>query len=104
LMMLERFVRIVVRGSPVEDQTLRPMLDWAVRRGRLRLPWDNQKEGIQKVCDIRNTILHGNYEQAAAQAKTDVRAFFKSQFAGEIAGMTKVLNYLVEQVDARTGE
>jgi hypothetical protein len=104
LMTLERFVRIVVGVTPDDRRTLQTLLEQAVARGLLKLPWDDQQDGIRKVCAIRNTILHGNFEQAAAGAnQPDVRAFFKTQFAGEVETMMTIVDYLMKQIDPISG-
>ncbi len=59
---------------------------------------------IRQVTNIRNTLLHGNYEQAARQAGySDVEAYFREQFAPEIEGMYKLVNQIVAQLDPTTG-
>jgi len=64
----EHFVRIVVGSAGPPGATLFNLLEIAVFNNLIRLPWDDQKDGIRKVCAARNTILHGNYAQAAREA------------------------------------
>lgn len=105
IMTMEHFVRIVVGAEAPEDATLRTLLDVAIARGLLRLPWDNQQDGIRKVCAIRNTLLHTNYAQAARQARcSSVNEYFKTQFAGELESMFKITDFIMKQIDSATGK
>src|SRR5450631_849346 len=79
LLVLERFVRAVLGPDAVDSDSIYNLLQKAVKKGLLRVPWDNQEEGIGKIKEVRNTILHGNYEQAARQAGcASVGAYFKT--------------------------
>src|SRR5438309_1699039 len=60
-LVMEHFVRIVLGPDAHDGDTLRPLLEKAVRKKLIRLPWDDQKEGIRRVCKVRNTLLHANY-------------------------------------------
>jgi len=105
LLVLERFVRAVLGPDAVDSDSIYNLLQKAVKKGLLRVPWDNQEEGIGKIKEVRNTILHGNYEQAARQAGcASVGAYFKTQFASEIEAMFKIADYLVQQIDPETGK
>jgi hypothetical protein len=65
--------------------TLFNLLERAMSRKLVRLPWDDQKIDSKMLTDVRNTIRHGNFEQAARQAGcASGPEFFKTQFAGEI--------------------
>ena len=102
---LEHFVRIVVGTAAPPEATLFNLLEIAVARGLLHVPWDDQKEGIKKVCDVRNTLLHANYAHAARQAKcSSVADYFKGPFASEIEGMFKITDFVMRQIDAETGK
>ena len=93
LVCLERFVRIVLGTEAGENDTLHTLLEKATgkRLALLTLPFDDQQDGIKKICAVRNTILHGNYEQAAKQAGcASVPEYFKTQFAGELESMFKI--------------
>jgi hypothetical protein len=53
---------------------------------------------------VRNTLLHGNYAQAARRANcASVSDYFKTQFAGELEGMFKVTDFIIKQIDPATG-
>ncbi len=106
LVCLERFVRIVLGTEAGENDTLHTLLEKATgkRLALLTLPFDDQQDGIKKICAVRNTILHGNYEQAAKQAScASVPEYFKTQFAGELESMFKILDHLMQQIDPETG-
>lgn len=66
---------------------------------------DDQQDGIKKLCDVRNTILHGNYEQAARQAGcASVDAYFQTQFASEVEALYNATDSMMRQIDLETGE
>jgi hypothetical protein len=106
LIALERFVRIVLGSDASESDTIYNLLEEAVSRQLLILPWDDQADGIRKVKDVRNSLLHGNYEQAAREAEcASVEEFFRlSRFISEVEALTGVLNHFVQQIDPNTGQ
>ena len=104
VLVLERFVRIIL-GDANENHTLYSLLQQAVKRELLELPWKDQEEGIKRVCSVRNTLLHGNYEQAARDAGCDsVTTYFKTVFASEVEAMFKITQELFKQIDPETGK
>ena len=105
LLALERFARIVLGSRADERDTLYNLLQKAVKYGLLHLPWDDQEDGIRRLKDVRNTTLHGGYEQAAAAAGcSSVAEYFRSsQHIGEVETLTKVLDHLMRQVDLEKG-
>ncbi|MCC6216130.1 MAG: hypothetical protein IT376_14800 [Polyangiaceae bacterium] len=104
LLVLERFLRAILDPDVTDGDALYNLLQRAVSRGLVRVPWDDQEDGIKKLKDVRNTILHGNYEQAARQAGgVSIGAYFKAQFASEVEAMFKVTDHLMRQIDHATG-
>ena len=104
LVVLERFLRMIVPDGS-EDDTLRNLLEKATSRTRrlLILPGDRDTV-IGQMVDIRNTLLHGNYEQAATQSGcSNVEEYFRTQFAPEVEGMYRLVNLMVAQIDVETG-
>lgn len=105
LVVLERFLRIVVTDS-TERHTLPNLLEMATsrRRGLLRLP--GSPEIIRtRVSSIRNTLLHGNYEQAMERAGcSTVAEYFKTAFAREIEEIYQFTDMLMRQIDPDSGE
>jgi hypothetical protein len=104
---LERFVRAVLGSQALDTDTLDPLLRKATAGPEplLILPWDDQDEGRKKICKVRNTILHGNFEQAARGANhSSTRAYFKKSYASEIHVMGLILLNLMEQIDLNTGK
>jgi hypothetical protein len=100
---MEHFVRVVLTDAKERD-TLPALLQKAIGKGLIRLPWNDQAQGVEAVRKIRNTLLHGNYAQAAREAGcASVRDYFRTQFAGEIEGMFKVLDFIMAQIDPATG-
>lgn len=101
---LERFVRAVLGADAGEKDTLYNLLQKGVSKGLIRLPWEDQEEGIKKVSAVRNTLLHGNYEQAARDAGCASPAeYFQKQFAGEVESLFEITDHLVKQIDPETG-
>ena len=104
LVVLERFVRAVVRDARDSD-TIYNLLQKAVSSRVLTLPWDDQEDGIRRINVVRNTLLHGNYEQAAKQSGcSSVPEFFKLKFASEVEALNQAVNDLMRQIDPTTGE
>lgn len=104
LVTLERFVRIALGKETSETDTLYNLLEKAVSKRLLHLPWENQADGIRKLKDVRNTILHGNFEQAAIQAGcADVPVYFATQFVAEVEELYRLGDYLFRQIDPETG-
>ena len=102
---LEHFVRIVVGANANDSDTLHPLLKKAVAKSLVHLPWPDQEDGIQRICRVRNTLLHANYAQAAAQAGcTSVREYFQKQFASEIDALYTITDFVVRQIDPDTGK
>lgn len=102
---LERFVRAVLGSDATDKDTLPNLLEKAVSKKLFRVPWDDQAEGIRRIKDVRNTMLHGNYEQAAREANcASVADYFKTQFASEAEHMFKLTDFIVAQIDPATGE
>ncbi len=104
-MTMEHFVRIVLGATAPADATLFNLLQVAVSRGLLRVPWDDQQDGIKKIVAVRNSLLHGNHAQAARGAGcASVADYFNTQFASEIETMTKVTDFIMRQIDPVTGK
>jgi hypothetical protein len=94
-----------VDAETLNKTTLYPLLEMAITRKLITLPFADQKVGVKEVCDVRNTLLHGNYAQAAINAKcASVGEYFKTQFASEVESMTKVTDHIMKQIDPQTGK
>jgi hypothetical protein len=108
LLVLERFLRAIL--GPVEakgDDTLPNLLEKATskRLQLLVLPAADNQKAIRTLVGVRNTLLHANYEQAAAGAKqASVEAYFKSQYASEVEALHQITDHLMAQIDADTGK
>ena len=104
LLTLERFMRAILGTDATDADTLFNLLQKAVSKNLIRLPWNDQEDGIKRLKDVRNTILHGNFEQAARQAGcASVPEFFKTKFAAEIERLYEVTDGLFRQIDPATG-
>jgi hypothetical protein len=81
LLVLERFLRVILGADATERDTLISLLEKSTseRLGLLTLPHRDRATTIWQLGDVRNTLLHGNYEQAAAGARrASVAEYFKS--------------------------
>jgi hypothetical protein len=102
---LERFIRIVLGVDATENDTLHSLLEKAIGKKLIKLPYAVQSDGIKKVTNVRNTLLHGNYEQAARGAGCSyIFEYFRKDFASEIERMFEVLEYVMKQIDQKTGK
>ena len=101
---MERFIRIVLGNLATDEDTLYNLLEKAVSRKLVRVPFEDQAEGIKKICRVRNTLLHANYEQAAQQTECgSAREYLKEVYAAEVESMTGILDAMMQQVDVSTG-
>lgn len=104
LVTLERFVRAVLGARASDRDTLPNLLEKAVKDSLLHVPWDDQQDGIRRIKNVRNALLHGNYEQSAYQESCSVDDFFKKKFASEVELLTKILDGFMRQIDPATGK
>jgi hypothetical protein len=59
---------------------------------------------IERVTDIRNALLHANFEQAAEQAgRTSVRDYFRNVYARDLEELFNILTNMMSQIDSATG-
>lgn len=69
------------------------------------MPYDDQENGIRRIKDVRNALLHGKYERVASQSEcSSVPEFFKQKFPSEVEALTRVVNDLMRQNDPATGK
>lgn len=107
-MTMEHFVRVVVANhlhpEPPPRMELFNLLEYAVAENLISLPWSDQADGIRRVCNVRNSLLHGNFAQAARDANcSSVDEYFKTQYASETEAMFKIANFLMGQINPDTG-
>jgi hypothetical protein len=107
LIIMERFLRMLPGVQATEGDTLHNLLQKATSQKRkvITLSADDTQDAIKRITKVRNTILHGNYEQAAQQARLSSKEeYFKTQFAPEIEKLYEIVDGLVAQIDPNTGE
>src|SRR5579863_5848099 len=76
---MEHFVRVVLGSTAPAEATLYNLLQMATSRGLIKVPWDDQQDGIKKIVAVRNSLLHGNYAQAARESgRTSVEDYLRS--------------------------
>jgi len=93
LITLERFLRILPGVEAAERDTLPNLLERTTSAARnvLILDADNRAEAIKKIASVRNTILHGNFEQAAKEASVSgAKEYFKNQYIAEVEAIYKL--------------
>ena len=62
-------------------------------------------ENIKKeVCCIRNSIHHGNYEQAAKKHDVEVKEYFKKYFLDDVDKLFCLLDHIMSCYNINTGE
>lgn len=110
LIVLERFLRMVLRrNSPtdVSDKDTLPNLLEKVTGDRLRLlrlPLPDRAKTIKTITSVRNTMLHGNYEQAAREAgSATVKDYFKTHYTPEVESLFRLVEILIGQIDPDSG-
>ncbi len=104
---LERFLRMILKRTGEENKnvTLPNLLEQATgSKPSLRFPTDtNRNKAITDLTLVRNTLLHGNYEQLARTKGCDVREYFKTQYTPAVESLYRLLDHFVKQIDAKTG-
>jgi hypothetical protein len=102
---LEHFLRVVLAEDAGDTDVLYNLLEKAVAKGLVRVPWDDPADGIRRLHRVRNTLLHANYAQAAREAGAEsVGDYFRTQFAAEIEAMYRATDFIVAQIDPATGK
>lgn len=105
---IERFLRIILGGNAGERDTMRVLLKKAVSEKRLvSLPdWEAEEKLIHRITRVRNYLLHGNYEQAAAVwgHASHLDYFKSSNYINEVNTLVQLLEHMLQQVDPRTGK
>jgi hypothetical protein len=104
----ERFLRMILPVTEIEEKDTLPNLLEKASGKRLNLvvlPGDRQ-DVISRAKTIRNTILHGNFEQAAAHRNlSGMRDYFKSSaYVQDVEFIFRLLNRIICQVDSETGK
>ena len=100
IIMLERFLRMLPGLRAKKGDGLGSLLKRAVDHKILVISDKHRKD----MVNIRNTILHGNFEQAAKQAKVSSKEeYFKTQYVPKIERFYSFLDQLVDQIDPETG-
>jgi hypothetical protein len=107
LVALERFIRMILGPHATDADTLPSLLEKATskRHGLVVLPGTlSREETISRIRKLRNALLHGNYEQAAKDARLSSKEeFFGKVYIGYVETLYKILNRLVAQIDRETG-
>lgn len=104
ILCLERFLRILPEVKATEKDTLYNLLERAISKNILVLKTED-KEYFKKIVNVRNTILHGNFEQCARDCNlSTVEEYFKKNFTSEIETLFNIIDDLFKQIDHNTGK
>jgi hypothetical protein len=109
LLTMERFLRIILGESAGESATLPNLLEMATssRLNLLSLPlWWTRDQTINAIKNVRNALMHGNYEQAAKQSGNGVREdYFRSgTYFAEVNTLFALLDGFCNQIDPESGK
>lgn len=102
---LERFLRVLPAIKASNSDTIYNLMERALKL--FNSPYINiTNERLTKVVtDIRNGILHGNFEKCAYEYKCDVEQYFgKGHFTQDIQIIFDVFRSFIDQVNSLTGE
>jgi len=103
LIALERFLRMFLNNYS-SNNTLYNLLELSIKNG-ITINAIENKKAIKSLTNIRNTIMHANYEQAIADIPYEtVEEYFKYEYIAEIEFIYNLLNNIVKQVDINTGK
>jgi|GEM_PF-1018768 len=108
LLALERFMRMILDNEATDKDTLPTLLQKATseRVDPIQLPggWSKQ-DAIQAIAKVRNSLLHGNYEQAAQQSGLSSKEdyFRGSRYISEVEILFRILCRIIKQIDRDTG-
>ena len=108
LLALERFMRMILGAEATDSDTLPTLIEKATsaRLDLIVLPGNlDRRELIRRIKGVRNTLMHGNFEQAAKQAGLSSKEeYFKTgMYISEVEVLYKILNRIVAQIDRETG-
>ncbi len=102
MVLVEAMARKALRLLPESDgpEKFRDVVEQAVFGApkRLTIFLEDELSAIDRMCRIRNTILHGNYEQAAREAGCqDVPHYFKTAFTPDVEWMFQIYRSFLRQ-------
>lgn len=104
LVAIERFLRMIL-VEEVNNATIYNLLQMATGTARrlITLPDNDRDDAIRRITEVRNTLMHGNYEQAAEALGCTVNEYFKRYFSSEIEQLFNLLDGMLKQIDPETG-
>lgn len=107
LVAFESFLRVLLEGVATDDHTLPNLLQMALaKKRRLFDPpaGMSRKDMESAVVDFRNSLLHGNVQQAAKRAGCgSLPEYLTGPFAAETARVYDILSAVIAQIDPNTG-
>lgn len=107
LLTLERFLRVIPALKAKKSDFLKDLLKRALdpKNPILVCPGCDIDILIKEINGVRNTLVHGNFEQAALECGLASKdEYLKTQLLPEIETIFKILEILLDQIDIDTGE
>ena len=109
LLGIERFLRVILGAKATDADTLPNLLEKATSAclNLLTLPpWWKREETITALKNVRNALMHGNYEQAAKQSGRQHREeyFRSSTYTNEVETLRRILHGFCAQIDPENGK
>lgn len=109
LLGLERFLRVILGSEATMADTL-PGLVKKATSTPLDLvtlpPWWPRDQTIAAMKNVRNAVVHGNFEQAALQSGCESREdyFRTGTYINEVDTLRRILDGFCSQIDPETGK
>ncbi len=104
LLALERFLRILPGLNATERETLPKLLKKATHESQPLLRIADRDATIKRVVDLRNAMLHGNYEQAARLAGAASSAdYFGTRYSSDVEWLYQFTHGVMAQIVTLTG-
>lgn len=107
LLALERFLRILPAVKAKKSDSLKDLLQRTLNPEKpiLICAGCDIDILIKEIVSVRNTLIHGNFEQAAIQSKLSSKDdYLKIALIPEVEVLYKILEMLTDQIDLDTGE
>jgi hypothetical protein len=106
---LERFMRIILGADADERDTMQNLLEKALspKRNLIALPGGLTREQMrEQIVEVRNFLMHGNYEQAAKKAGLSSKDdfFMSSKYIKSVERLYRITNRICVQIDPETGK
>jgi hypothetical protein len=106
LLIFERCLRIILGSRVGDSDTLPNLLEKVTTKAAPILKFEGlgRQDAIKEIKDVRNGIMHANYEQAARRVgAASVQEYLQKHFAPEIENLAEIVDGVLKQIDVITG-